>query len=346
MKFFKLFLIGLLCSVAFAAQSSEDLFNRAKALYSEGKFAYAEILFRKAQDRGAPLFETSFDIANCLFQQEKFPEAAAAYRKAVDASDGKSAPAIFNLASVLFRLGEFPESVAAYRRGLLIDPSNVSAWEFLGEASSRSGDKVGALRAFTKASNLDPDDIGLVYRTAESEIALGDAKAAVKRVREAYAHHPEEVDFLVYAGDVERTQKNFIESAAFYKEALSARSDNKDVMYKLADALSESGNPYAAMETLSEILAIDPKNADAAIFLGNLAFDAHWYERAESAYLLAAEAGDSEALYGFRNLAYEWGVKSNTKESLRILEVARKFYPNDRSLLADIAEYEAQISEQ
>ena len=43
------------------------------------------------------------------------------------------------------------------------------------------------------------------------------------------------------------------------------------------------------MDVLSQILQIDPKFSDAAIFLGNLAFDAGWWERAEQA-IKAAEA--------------------------------------------------------
>ena len=49
----KLFVVFLLASVSFAAQSSFDLMERANALYRDGKFKQAVLLYRKAEDRGA-----------------------------------------------------------------------------------------------------------------------------------------------------------------------------------------------------------------------------------------------------------------------------------------------------
>ena len=48
----------------FAAQSSYDLLERANALYRNGKFNQAIILYHKAEERGADPTATSFNIAN------------------------------------------------------------------------------------------------------------------------------------------------------------------------------------------------------------------------------------------------------------------------------------------
>ena len=143
-----------LAASTFAAQSAYDLMERANALYRDGKFRQAITLYRKAESRGADPVATSFNIANSYYQMENLPEAAATYRKAIDFSNGAFSPALFNMASVYFRLRQYPECVAAYHRALKLEPENVSGWLYLGEAYSKTGDGVGALRAIENAYRL------------------------------------------------------------------------------------------------------------------------------------------------------------------------------------------------
>lgn len=322
----------------FAAQQAADIVDRANNLYRDGRYKQAIILYRKALDRGADPVAVSFNVANSYYQIEQYAEAAASYRKAVDYSNGKFAPALFNMASVFYRLKQYPECVAAYHRALKLDPENVSAWLFLGEAYSRTGDKVGALRAIEKAYQLDKSDISIVYQLSEANIAMDDFESAIAVVREGYAAHPEETDFLVYLGDVYRLKKDYDLSAGAYREALSIRSDDVATMYKLADVLVEDEKPFVAMDILTNILSIKPDFADAAIFLGNLAYDAHFWERSETAYEMAAKSGSGEAVYGFKNLAFEARGQKRNDEALRLLEKAQGFYPQDQTIEAEILE--------
>jgi tetratricopeptide (TPR) repeat protein len=330
----------LLVTFSFAAQSSYDLMERANALYRDGKFKQAIMLYRKAESRGADPVATSFNIANSYYQSGMYPEAAASYRKAVDFSNGAFSPALFNMASVYFRLRQYPECVAAYHRALKLEPENVSGWLYLGEAYSKTGDAVGALRAIEKAYQFDKDDISIVYQLSEANIALNDFDRAVSVIREGYAAHPDEVDFLVYLGDVYRLNKKYEESAGAYREALGVRPDEVATMYKLADVLAEDNKPFVAMDVLNSIVNIKPDFTDAAIFLGNLAYDAKFYDRAESAYELAAKQGNTESVFGFKNMAYDAHAEKRDDEALRLLRIAQKYFPDDVTIQADILEFE------
>lgn len=321
---------------AFAAQSAADLVDRANALYRDGRFKQAITLYRKAADRGADPIAVNFNIANSYYQMEKYPEAAANYRKAVDFSSGKFSPALFNMASVYFRLKQYPECVAAYHRALKLEPDNISGWLYLGEAYSKTGDKVGALRAIEKAYALEKNDISIVYQLSEANIAVEDFDRAVAVIREGYAANPEEVDFLVYLGDVYRLHKDYEQSAGAYREALAIRADDVATMYKLADVLVEDEKQFVAMDILNSIIQIKPDFTDAAIFLGNLAYDAKFLERAEFAYELAARNGNAEAIFGFKNMAYDAHAQKRDDEALRILRLAEKYYPDDATLKADL----------
>ena len=327
---------------AFSAQSSFDLMERANALYRDGKFKQAIMLYHKAQDRGADPVAVSFNVANSYYQMGKYPEAAAAYRKAVDFSEGNFAPALFNMASVYFRLRQYPECIAVYHRALKLDPDNISGWLYLGEAYTKTGDKVGALRAIENAYGLDKNDISIVYQLSEANIALNDFDRAIAVIREGYTLHPEETDFLVYLGDVHRLNKNYDESANAYREALGLKNDDVQIMYKLADVLAEDKKPYVAMEILNNILQIKPDFSDAAIFMGNLAYDAKFYDRAENAYELAAKNGNAEAVFGFKNMAYDAHAQKRDNEAMRLLKLALKYYPSDATLQADLLEMQSE----
>lgn len=335
----RIFLAVLVLAIpVFAAQSASEIVERANALYREGRYSQAIILYRKASERGADPVAISFNIANSYYQFEKYAEAAASYRKAVDYSDGKFAPALFNMASVYFRLKQYPECIAAYHRALKLEPENLSGWLFLGEAYSNTGDKVGALKAVEKAYALDKSDISIVYQLSEANIAVDDYDRAFAVIREGYAQHPEEIDFLVYLGDVYRLHKDFEESAGAYREALGVRPDDVATMYKLADVLVEDGKQFIAMDILGNILQIKPDFTDAAIFLGNLAYDARFWERAEIAYEQAAKSGSDEAIFGFKNLAFEARGQKRDAEALRILKKAKSLYPDDQTIDAEILE--------
>ena len=318
--------VAFIAIPSFAAQTAYDLMERANALYRDGKFKQAITLYRKAESRGADPVATSFNIAT--------------YRKAVDFSNGTFSPALFNMASVYFRLRQYPECVAAYHRALKLEPENVSGWLYLGEAYSKVGDGVGALRAIEKAYQFDKEDISIVYQLSEANIALNDFERAVAVIREGYAAHPEEVDFLVYLGDVYRLNKQFEESAGAYREALGVRPDDAATMYKLADVLAEDEKPFVAMDVLNNLVQIKPDFSDAAIFLGNLAYDAKFYDRAESAYELAAKQGNAESVFGFKNMAYDAHAQKRDDEALRLLRVAQKYFPDDVTVQADILEFE------
>ena len=335
-----IFFISFFSICAFAVQESDALLDRANALYQEGRYPQAILLYRKAAARGADPIAVSFNTGNCLFQTEKYPEAAAAYRKAVDFSNGKFVPALFNLASVYFRLKLYPESIAVYHRALALEPSNGSGWLFLGEAYARTGDKVGTIKALEKAYELDSIDISIVYQLSEAYIAVQDFDQAVALIRNAYVKNPEEVDFLVYLGDVYSLKKDFDASAGAYREALVIRPEDVSLLYKLADVLAEGKQEYMAMDVLSQALLIKPSFSDAAIFLGNLAFDAKWWDRAEQAYEQAAKYNNKEAIYGFKNLAYEASLRKNNEEALQFLKKALQYYPEELTIQAEILNFE------
>lgn len=320
-------------------QSAIDLVNRGNELYNRGEFAKALILYRRAEGRGADLGTLSFNIGNCLYRLNRLPEAAAAFRKTDRITEGRYLAAAFNLAAVLFRMEQYGECIAVYRRALRQDPDNASAWLYLADAYARTRDWVGSLQALEKARALEPADLSIVYQMAETHAALKEIPAAVALVREAYARKPSEVDFLFYIGDLHRSQGDFDQAAAAYREGLALREKDHEAMYKLADVLAQDQKAFLAMEWLQKALDANSGYTDAAVFLGNLAFEAKWWDRAEGAYLHALARGNREGLEGLRNLAYEFHTQRRNDRAAEVLEAARTHRPKDATLAAEISQY-------
>jgi tetratricopeptide (TPR) repeat protein len=325
--------------MAAESQSAVDIVTRANALYNKGEFAKALILYRKAEARGADLGTISFNIGNCLYRMNKLSEAAAAFKKTERLTNGEYLPALFNLAAVLFRLEQYGESIAAYRRALRSDPENGSAWLYLADAYGRTKDFVGALQALEKARALDPEDISIVYQMAEAHAAMKEYPAAIALVREAFARKPSEVDFVLYIGDLYRSQGDLEGAAGAYREGLSLKEKDPETLYKLADVLAQDKKPFLAMEYLQKALVFKPDFTDAAVFLGNLAFDAKWWDRAESSYLLALKSGNREGLEGLRNLAYEYHQQGRNDRAAQVLAAAVPLRPGDKALTGEVDQY-------
>ncbi len=326
-------------------QSAIDLVNRGNALYNKGEFAKALILYRKAEARGAELGTISFNIGNCLYRLDKLPEAAAAFKKTERLTEGKYLPAIFNLAAVLFRLEQYGESIAAYRRALSQDADNASAWLYLADAYGRTRDYVGSLQALEKARALDPEDLSIVYQMAEAHAAMKEYPEAVTLVREAFARKPTEIDFLFYIGDLHRTQGDLEAAAGAYREGLALREKDPETWYKLADVLAQDKKPFLAMDCLQRALSFKPDFTDAAVFMGNLAFDAKWWDRAEAAYVEALRGGNKEGLEGLRNLAYEYHQQGRNDRASQVLSAALPLRPKDPALKAEVEQYRALETE-
>jgi len=323
-------------------QPFSALMERANEFYREGKYGRAMILYRRAEQRGADPVFTSFNTGNCYYRLEKYADAAGAFRKAVRMSQNGYPPALFNLSAVLYQLGEYSEAIAVWHRALREEPDNASAWLYLAEAYEKTGDPVGAQRALEKARALLPDDITIIYQLAETHVSQKEYQTAVDLVREAYVRMPEETDFLIYIGDIQRLAENLEASASSYREALTLQPLNIDLMYKLADVLATDNKSFLAMDYLRKALQIDPQFTDAWIFLGNLAYDAKWWERAEDAYFSAIAAGNSEGLQGLRNIIWEYTASNNTDEALRLLRATLKVAPDNQELRAEIRNLESE----
>ena len=89
--------------------------------------------------------------------------------------------ALSMLGAARFEAGDPIGAASAFRRALALDPQNAQNWARLGESLVRAnnGQVAGdAEAAFIEAVRLDPDQLGARYFLGEAALVRGDAKAA------------------------------------------------------------------------------------------------------------------------------------------------------------------------
>lgn len=286
-------------------QSDAALLEKANDYYRAGRYSFAIPLYRKLEDRGAFALQSAFNLGNSYFQLGDLPKAAAAYRKASRLGEAENPAVLFNLGAVLYRLGQYGEAVAVYQRALRLEPNNSSAWLYLGEAYQRTGDWVGAQRALEKVLASVDADVAAVYQLAEIFVQQKNYSRAIQVAKEGLSRFPAENDLWFYLGDLQRLNQSSDAALASYRQGLLSNPRNVDVLYKMADVAAASKRIPMAMDYLDQALQIKPDFTDALIFLGNLAYELKWSERAQNAYLKAARQGSPEGVQGILNLTLD-----------------------------------------
>lgn len=304
-------------------QSDVQLLDRANEYYKQGQFQLAIPLYRKLEARGAFVLQSSFNLGNSYFQLGDLPKAAAAYRKASRLGEAENPTVLFNLGAVLYRLGQYGEAVAVYHRALRLDPENTSAWLYLAESYQRTGDLVGAQKSLEKVIQSGQSDVAAIYQLAEIFVQQKNYPRAVQIAKEGLARFPKENDLWFYLGDLERLQKNLDAALGDYRQGLLNDPKNVDVLYKMADVAAESKKIPMAMEFLEKALLYKKDFSDAYVFLGNLAYELKWKDKAYQAYLSAAKLNNAEGAQGILNLALDLQTESRAAEAIQYLKPLR-----------------------
>ena len=114
------------CTALFAQSENNDI-RQGNQYFKEGKFAQAEVSYRKALQKNKTSFEANFNLGNALYRQGKYSNAFEQYKNAIalDQKDKKKLAAAFhNLGNALLKDNKLEESIAAYKKALKANPND------------------------------------------------------------------------------------------------------------------------------------------------------------------------------------------------------------------------------
>lgn len=109
-----------------AAQSDKKLVKEGNALFEKGKFADAELKYRKSLEKTKTPFVPAFNLGDALYKQGKYDEAASAFSKIAAGKIDKQdkAQVMHNLGNTLLQKKEYEKSIQAYKEALKAAPTD------------------------------------------------------------------------------------------------------------------------------------------------------------------------------------------------------------------------------
>jgi len=125
MKFFAVLFLIFLMTVN--AQSHRSLINDGVDLYKKGKFADAEVNFKKGLEKKPDLFQGHFNLGDAYYKQGRYDEAIQSYKNALSFTEDKlnKAKVFHNIGNALLKSQKYQESIEAYKNALKLNPDDL-----------------------------------------------------------------------------------------------------------------------------------------------------------------------------------------------------------------------------
>ena len=119
------------------------------------------------------------------------------------------------------RQGDEIAAVIFLRLALALQPEHVLALDTLGEAYGRLKQYQAAIEVYDQTPESSPMRVNADIHVALLLDALGKSDEATKRLKGIVAEHPNSAEALSALADLQRSRKNFVESADAYTRVLA-----------------------------------------------------------------------------------------------------------------------------
>ncbi|MEP7011729.1 MAG: tetratricopeptide repeat protein [Acidobacteriota bacterium] len=197
--------------------------------------------------------------AELLFRQGHEAEGRAEIEKLEAAGPGSA----FAAAQVYQRLERYAEGVPILKRLTAAKPDLAAGWFLLGAALERTEDHEGAVAAFKKALELEPDFHSalnyLGYLWADRGENLDEARALILR---AVALDPENGAYVDSLGWVRFQLKEYVPARGLLERAARLMPKDASVQEHLGDLYKTTGQVALARDAYRRALALESENAD------------------------------------------------------------------------------------
>jgi Flp pilus assembly protein TadD len=183
-------------------------------------------------------------------------EARAEYERAT-ALDPKMAAAFVNLGMLLLENREDAAAVAPLRKAVELLPADSRPRYLLAVALDRSGNRAGAAEAFEALLHLDPNDITAIEYLGWMSLRSGKPAEAELRFRRAVEVQPKGADGIRGLAESLEAQKK-PEAATVYRQYLELMPNDSEARARFVRLLMDQGQNDAALAELDRADADKP----------------------------------------------------------------------------------------
>lgn len=208
------------------------------------------------------------------------------------------------------------DACALYRRAVALAPASARAHLNLGIGLEATGDDDGARQAYERALALEPRNPYVNYNLGKLLYTRGAYADAEQRLTEALAVRPEFPEACIVRGYARRSLGRWRDASADLAAGIAARPDDAAARAALAETRfsqaaedHRAGRRAEAESGCREVLADEPRNADALHLLGVLMHELGRFTEARHCYrqLLALAPERAETHYNLGLVERELG---------------------------------------
>ena len=263
------------------------------------------------------------------------------------------------------------DAVQVYKEAIAEDANRGDLWLRIAQIESARGNTKAVVEAWKNASDLAPEDSGLLFGLAKASASAGDGGQALEAVGRALKLAPKNLEYLraraMYANWIGNTDaaadsyrrileenpddekaleglksvmggnadaKDYARIAQNLEKEISASPNDPALRAELAQVYSMANEPARALEAIEKAVELAPKNVDYLRARGQYANWMGKIEIAEDSYLriVAINPDDADATVNLAR-AKSWG--GHLDESVDIFKKYIKAHPEDRDALMD-----------
>jgi len=238
------------------ANPLNDLLDEAQRDIDQKQFEAAIAPLQKVLAEQPDFAYGHFQLAYVYTALKKPKEAQAEYERAA-VLDPKMSAAYVNLGMLLLDNREDAAAVAPLRKAVELLPAESRPRYLLAVALDRSGDRAGAAEAFEALLHLDPNDITAIEYLGWMTLRSGKSAEAEVRFRRAVEVQPNGADGVRGLAESLEAQKK-PEAVAAYRDYLALRPDDSQAHARYIRLLVDQGQNDAALAELDRTDAGKP----------------------------------------------------------------------------------------
>ncbi|MGH9730303.1 MAG: tetratricopeptide repeat protein [Candidatus Acidiferrales bacterium] len=229
-------------------QALYDLLVQAKAAADKSDYVTAAVDYEKYLAQKPDDAAAHFDLGYVYTAQKEKGKAVAEYRKAI-ALDPKMTQAYLNLGISLLD-DDAKAAIAPLQKATELNYDYAQGHYLLGTAEERAGQSADAVKEYTIAVKLDPNDYPEHMALARAELAAGNASAAEPEFREALKLKAHEAESELGLAQSLIEQKKSADAAAALDDYLRGNPDDAKTRVLRASLLTELGRNDEALAEL------------------------------------------------------------------------------------------------
>jgi tetratricopeptide (TPR) repeat protein len=233
-------------------------------LLETGKLEEASRTLKQAAKLRPEHAETHYALGATFAAQNRFADALDSYLTVVRLRPDY-AEAHFNIGVAYSELGQPEEEIEAYKTALSFNEMDITTWGNLALAYSGQHMYSGALRAYGKLCELQPDNEMGFYGVASSLTYLERRDEAVQNFQEAIRIDPSFVAAHEYLGWTYAGMGRFSEALDCYGSAMSLAPNSAQLHSELSEIYEEMGNAEVAQQLRSKADDLRGNAVDPAV---------------------------------------------------------------------------------